>query len=416
MDSTISNMQFSQDIQGNTFDIMQQNNRMLVLRLIKDAGKISRKSLSQLTKLNSSTITIIINELMEKGLVCESGLMEGENGRRVTGLTLNPHLFSCITITITTDYFSVSLYDINSHCLEAEKITMSVFNDITFSLVQIKEKVNSFIKKSSSYHLKVAGLAFALQGPFQFAPNECIMQSSSGYYVDIVRYFENAFHHPIIYDTTSNYAIYRYTCTKEYNYLQNQLAVYIGINYSVDMSVTFNRTLLKGLSFIPGSLGQLPVVNTNGREVPLASIISASEIVDRVKNMILYHPESVLFDKPSYHIRDIINAFYDGDPVALQIYSEVAIAIGRMIKTLIYILHPNRILLAGEIPNNETFQQMIINASVIYPSENSCNITTTMPQINVIQEERKTSNDPSMIGASMKVFNRILKSPELFSS
>lgn len=242
------------------------------------------------------------------------------------------------------------------------------------------------------------------------------MQSSSGYYVDIVRYFENAFHHPIIYDTTSNYAIYRYTCTKEYNYLQNQLAVYIGINYSVDMSVTFNRTLLKGLSFIPGSLGQLPVVNTNGREVPLASIISASEIVDRVKNMILYHPESVLFDKPSYHIRDIINAFYDGDPVALQIYSEVAIAIGRMIKTLIYILHPNRILLAGEIPNNETFQQMIINASVIYPSENSCNITTTMPQINVIQEERKTSNDPSMIGASMKVFNRILKSPELFSS
>lgn len=146
MDSTISNMQFSQDIQGNTFDIMQQNNRMLVLRLIKDAGKISRKSLSQLTKLNSSTITIIINELMEKGLVCESGLMEGENGRRVTGLTLNPHLFSCITITITTDYFSVSLYDINSHCLEAEKITMSVFNDITFSLVQIKEKVNSFIK------------------------------------------------------------------------------------------------------------------------------------------------------------------------------------------------------------------------------------------------------------------------------
>ena len=70
---------FSQSTQGNTFDTMQQNNRILVLRLIKEAGEISRKALSQATNLNSSTITLIVNELTEANLICETGLIEGEN-------------------------------------------------------------------------------------------------------------------------------------------------------------------------------------------------------------------------------------------------------------------------------------------------------------------------------------------------
>ena len=108
-------------------------------------------------------------------------------------------------------------------------------------------------------------------------------------------------------------------------------------------------------------------------------------------------------------------AFYEGDTVALQVFSEVALALGKAIKNLIYTLHPHLILIAGEIPNNQTFQQMIIDASTIYPNEHLGNISVALPNIQVIQEEQKLSNDPSMIGASMKIFNRTLKSPEILN-
>ena len=338
---------FSQSTQGNTFDTMQQNNRILVLRLIKEAGEISRKALSQATNLNSSTITLIVNELTEANLICETGLIEGENGRRVKGLKLNDKLFSCIVITITTNYFSLALFDINSHCLKAQKISMNIFSDITYSLSQIKENIDAFIKTSALQHLKVVGLTFALQGPFQFKNEACIMYNNSGYYVDIVHYFKNAFNYPITYDNTSNYAIYRYTCIKEHNYLRNQLAVYLGVNYAIDMSVSYDRSILKGTPTIPGTLGAMPVSNGNGKEVPLASIISASAVVERVKMLISYHPESSLFSKNTLSIRDIILAFYEGDTVALQVFSEVALALGKAIKNLIYTLHPHLILIAG---------------------------------------------------------------------
>ena len=58
---------------------------------------------------------------------------------------------------------------------------------------------------------------------------------------------------------------------------------------------------------------------------------------------------------------------------------------------------------------------MIIDASTIYPNEHLGNISVALPNIQVIQEEQKLSNDPSMIGASMKIFNRTLKSPEILN-
>ena len=404
---------FSTNSKGNTFDTMQQNNRMLVLRLIKEAGAISRKALSQATNLNSSTITLIINELLETGLVCESGLIEGENGRRVKSVKLNDSLFSCIIVTITTDYFSLALFDINSHCLEAMKVSLNIFSDIVYTLAQIKENIENFIRISEQRNLKIIGLAFALQGPFQFRDAECIMYNNSNYYIDIVHYFKTAFGYPIIYDTTSNYAIYRYTCLREYNYLQNRLAIYLGVNYAVDISVSYNRAILKGMTSTPGALGLMPITDTSGKDVPIASIISAGAIEERARSIIMYHPESSLFSKDSIHIRVLILAFYDGDSVALQIFSEVALALGKMIKNLTYSLHPHLILIAGEIPNNQTFQQMIIDASIIYPSKYSGNIPVATPEIQVIQEEQKLSNDPSMIGASMKLFNNTLKSPKI---
>jgi DNA-binding IclR family transcriptional regulator len=61
---------------------IQMINRSLVLDLIRQEKICSRATLSKLSGLKQTTITNIVSDLMKCQLVVETGLMNGEKGRR----------------------------------------------------------------------------------------------------------------------------------------------------------------------------------------------------------------------------------------------------------------------------------------------------------------------------------------------
>ena len=66
------------------------NNVMLILNLIRKHRQVSRTMLSDMTGLSASTVSLLIDELMEGNLVKESGTEQsGSRGRRQTMLELN---------------------------------------------------------------------------------------------------------------------------------------------------------------------------------------------------------------------------------------------------------------------------------------------------------------------------------------
>ncbi len=75
-------------------------NRALVADLLRQEGVCSRATLAQLSGLKQATITNIIGEFIECGLVVETGLMSGCKGRRSIGVTLNDALYKVIGIRV----------------------------------------------------------------------------------------------------------------------------------------------------------------------------------------------------------------------------------------------------------------------------------------------------------------------------
>ena len=76
-------------VQGYNLDTVKQNNISLVVRLLHRARVCSRVDLSREAGLSQTSITHIISFLIERGIVFETGSVEGKMGRRSIGISLN---------------------------------------------------------------------------------------------------------------------------------------------------------------------------------------------------------------------------------------------------------------------------------------------------------------------------------------
>ena len=68
---------------------IQKMNRTLVINLLRKEGVCARARLAKLSNLEQATVTNIINDFLEWGLVQEIGFISGDKGRRSIGISIN---------------------------------------------------------------------------------------------------------------------------------------------------------------------------------------------------------------------------------------------------------------------------------------------------------------------------------------
>ena len=122
-------------------------NRALILNLLRQEGICSRATLSRLSGLKQATITNIAGELIQCGLVVETGLIAGAKGRRSIGVTLNDARYKVVGIRMTRDQFYVSLvgisgkmYEIRPYRIEAEETPQSILSRIRAAIGQLDQE------------------------------------------------------------------------------------------------------------------------------------------------------------------------------------------------------------------------------------------------------------------------------------
>ena len=99
---------------------MRKVNTSLVLNALRLHAPISRADLANLTKLNRSTISNIVNVLIEDGLVLELNAMESKIGRPGIALSLRPEGGAVIGVEIGVGFISVILTDFVANILWRE--------------------------------------------------------------------------------------------------------------------------------------------------------------------------------------------------------------------------------------------------------------------------------------------------------
>lgn len=98
------------------FGVNQQNmngtNKFLLLKTIATKGTVSRVELSRLTGLSKMTVTTLISEYIEQGIVRECGTTDTKTGRRPTLLEAVPDSLLTLGIDIGRDFIEVGIVDL----------------------------------------------------------------------------------------------------------------------------------------------------------------------------------------------------------------------------------------------------------------------------------------------------------------
>ena len=153
-------------------------NTSIVLNVLRLYAPISRAELAAKTKLNRSTISNIINALLDDGLVLELDTMESKIGRPGIALALKPEAGAVIGVEIGVEFVSVILTDFVANILWRGLVEFS----LTKAQIEIISEAEALIEQAISIAeeknlpllgigLGVPGLVNTQQGELLFAPN-----------------------------------------------------------------------------------------------------------------------------------------------------------------------------------------------------------------------------------------------------
>jgi predicted NBD/HSP70 family sugar kinase len=148
-------------------DSMRARNLGVVLGEVRRSGPITRAALAEITGLTKTTVSKMVGDLIEAGMVAESGaLRDGERGRPGTAVALSGRRVAALGLEINVDYLSACVVDLT--LAVRLRYTQAVDNrraSPVETLSHLEELAHRAVEKAREEGLSIAGSTLAVPGP-----------------------------------------------------------------------------------------------------------------------------------------------------------------------------------------------------------------------------------------------------------
>ncbi|MBS1792580.1 MAG: ROK family transcriptional regulator [Acidobacteria bacterium] len=147
-------------------------NKQIVLNYVRDRSPISRAEIARETALQRSTVSAIVDDLQEAGLIEDIGTGDSTGGRKPTLLRLKTGSPIAIGVDVTPQKTTVAIADLAGQVLEKETFPTSA--NMAFMTGQIIEKIRELAAKhpESDFEvgISVPGIADQTLGKVLYIP------------------------------------------------------------------------------------------------------------------------------------------------------------------------------------------------------------------------------------------------------
>lgn len=332
-------------------------NRQLVLRTIYDAGKISRAEIARLTLLTKVTVSEIVAELIETGLVAEVGL------RPSTGSAGGK---SSILLSVIDDAFHMIGVELESSELRGAVVNLRgevrhyihrplEMQDGHVSVDQLYALVDDLIPLTDRPLLGIGVGAPGLMDSTRGVVRQAVNVGWEN--VPLGSLLNERYHMPVYLANDS-----QVTALAEHIFGagrgENNLAVVL-VGLGMAAGIILNGQLYLGDSFGAGEIGHISIRPDDGqlcrcgRRGCLETVAGSLAILRRAAELAASHPGSPLglrlAQASALTLEDVIAAYQAGDKDACTALQEAGQAVGFGIACLISALNIHRVLLVGSV-------------------------------------------------------------------
>lgn len=149
---------------------LRRNNLSVVLRHVRDAGSRSRARIAAETGLNKATVSSLVAELVDRGLLREGQAEAGALGRPGQLVELDGSGVCGVGAEINVDYLAVTALDLSGDTVTERRVPLDVAHlDPSTTLDQLAELIREAVAAVVARGGQIAGVTLAVPGLIQSA-------------------------------------------------------------------------------------------------------------------------------------------------------------------------------------------------------------------------------------------------------
>lgn len=346
--------------------LMKQVNIGTLLKDIRALGPISRAELVKTTKLSPTTVSVLVEELLQAGLVNEIGTGESSGGRRPVLLEFQPTSRLAVGIDIGIHLTTIALLDLNGNALISHAYTPDLTSKEIF-LKDIVEHTNKVFKASERLEKNIIGMGVATPGLLDREKRNILYSSSLGFSdVPLHDTLESNFPLPIRIDNDMNAAALGEKLMGAGKKLRN--LIYISVERGIGAGIIIDNRIYGGATGSAGEFGHTTVEPAGtpckcGNRGCLGVMAGEPAYLSRAMHFLSIGAKTQMASylkegSSQISLEAIVLAAKEGDSIALSIIHDCLDYLAIGVANLINMYDPAAIILGGS--TIETLQPLAL--------------------------------------------------------
>jgi len=350
--------------QSASSEIARDINRDIVLEFIRFRQPVSRVDLSRLSGLQPSTISAIVEELIEEKWIKEGAVVQGARGRPSTMLSVNSDLVT-LALDLRPDRAIVAIIDLSGRFLAHETIVL--LSDPKAAIARIVERMRQLRKQHPDKSFE--GVGVSVPGRVHPVTQRILMAPNLKWHnFDLKGALESDLGLQVEIDNDANACLTSELWNGRLEGVKN--AVLVAISEGVGTAILAGGQLQSGFNGLAGEFGHIPIdaagplcgCGQRGCWETFASSRAALRIYQELA------PKA-----PSSNIQELLRMAEEGDAAAEKAVFRQAKALGQGLRLITAALSPELILITGEITScwkkfGPTVEKELQDAMLVKPA------------------------------------------------
>ncbi len=328
---------------------LRRLNRQIVLQHTYFAQPISRLELSQVLGLSPATVTNVIGELLEEGVLLETGSQESQGGRPRTLLTVNAAHGYFIGIDVGETQTRVELFDLNLKRLDGIHFPIAPEGDpLAQALDHAQQGLAHALAGSGVAQGEILGVGVGVPGVVERASSEMVYMPVGGANAVPLRdQLRERLQLPIFVDNGAKVMAQAELWFGAGRSVESLAVLLIGTGVGAGMIAEGH--LYRGATNSAGEWGHTKIMLDGrpcrcGSRGCLEAYVGAPGIIGRFRELA---PGAELPSDQERALALIAQGHAEGLPAALQVIEETARYLGVGLSNLINLVNPEMIVLGG---------------------------------------------------------------------
>jgi glucokinase-like ROK family protein len=394
-------------------NLVRKFNTAVVLDILRRQAPVSRAEVAACTGLNRSTISSIINGLLDDGLVQETTLQSDRVGRPGMLLELNPAGGFAVGVEIGVDFISVIGTDFVANVLWHQRIVSDPADGQLGILERAVALTQAALDDGQKRGLRPLGVGVGVPGLVDLREGMLRLAPNLGWKNTPLRLmWTQRFNLPVFVENDGNAAAlgeYYFGVARGINNF-----IYLNAGVGLGAGVLIGGKLFRGSHGYAAEIGHMTLDPNGelcgcGKRGCLETMVGPRTMLRRVREALAHGGHSRLLPKGGQSLEEItvdqvVEAARQGDATSLAALQEVGKYLGIGIANLTNIFNPQMVVLGGTLNSASDILLPIVEEVV---AANALGIVSE--DVKIIPSAHGT--EACVMGAVALVLDDILREP-----